>query len=72
MSILSAVNPVNLVNTVNAVKELPPSGGVAPATSDQSQALAMLVINGTFSAFGALASSVLVPSDKIICRPLRS
>ncbi|MFN9628350.1 MAG: DUF1559 domain-containing protein [Planctomycetota bacterium] len=28
------------------------------------------LISGMFSAFGALASSVLLPSAKIICRPL--
>jgi hypothetical protein len=37
---------------------------------DEKQGLAMLVISGMFSAFGALASSVLLPSAKIICRPL--
>ena len=36
MSILTAFNPVNLVNTVNSVKELPPSGGLAPAASEKS------------------------------------
>ena len=38
--------------------------------SCQSQALAMLVISGTFSAFGAYPSSAVLPSAKIICRPL--
>jgi hypothetical protein len=36
----------------------------------EKQGLAMLVISGRFSAFGACPSSALLPSAKIIYRPL--
>jgi hypothetical protein len=37
---------------------------------DEKQGLAMLVISGRFSAFGACPSSAVLPSAKIIFRPL--